>query len=94
MNLLAKIDRAVAGHAQVVDLRKAMVIDKANELERETETSHANAMDVTSAVSAVASLISRTATDPLAKRLAASQEAETLEELHKAIGRLLRFLSS
>jgi hypothetical protein len=94
LNLQAKLDKAVRDHAPVSHLREIVKLETTSQIARENELSHANAMDVRSIMSALSSLIDRTKSDPLAKRLAADQEAEGLEEIHKAAGRLIRDLAS
>jgi hypothetical protein len=94
MSLQDNINQALRHHAPVSELRKLAQLETTSQIARENETSHANAMDVRSIMSALSSLVDRTNSDPLAKKLALQQEMEELELTHAAMGRLIRDLQS
>jgi hypothetical protein len=94
VNYQSKIEQAVRHHATVSDLRAILQAEKAAELARENELSHANAMDVQAMDSAFTSLVDRSDRDPLARRLTLAHEMERLESMHEALGRFLRGIQS
>ena len=94
MTIQDRLERAVRQHAPVAELRAIIEDRKTPEIRRENEISHANAMDVRAMMSALSSLMERTRKDPLAHKLAASQELEDIEHTHLALGRLIRDLQA